>query len=131
MSRYSRMRNTNRRGYMSVRHTYMISRCEEQKNIICTKHAIDRLNERMVLTGLNDEAIRDRLTDMVSRSRLVSLSDGQELREYRGVAFACRREFRKGEQKLIVITVLLTTTKQKELMKGGMDRFVSYAELAK
>lgn len=129
MSRYSKMRSQIRRSYMSARHVDSIEAIVK-KNIICTHHSIDRLIQRMVLTGISAKDANNKLTDMVAKSRLVSLKYGQELREYEGVAFVCKREYKEGEEKLIVITVLLTTTKQKMLMNGGMDRFASYAELA-
>lgn len=97
------------------------------EEIVVTKHALERLKLRVKCDYLSDDQIRKRITQDIRQSIVIQLKqDSEEIRDYKGVRYACVREKGYLTDKLIVKTVLLSKLKEKELFSKAFDGEIDY-----
>lgn len=128
VSKYGAMRYADKKKRVAKNYNKGYARMANPLNIKCTKHVIDRFRQRMLKNGMPDAEVEKRIVQMVSQSNLIGLADGMEHRSSNGRIFVCKREMHDGIENIIVVTMLMSETLQKEKTNERMDKFISKSE---
>lgn len=77
-----------------------------------TRHLHEQYNKR-TKSKLSMEQLKKKVTNQIHHGRLITIRGNEEVHEHRGIKYVCKRESDRYGQKLVVVTMKLTSSRQR------------------